>query len=137
MSSSTTETADGLGVHAHSDQCYEALMDREGDRRTGTCVLAADEAWDFDEVTEGWLAHVRDGLAAHGMRYDLEQDQVEVPSSLPLGEARRLCGEIVGGFHAWLDSVVEEVRGGRPDPEEWDARSKDDAGARWIKWAPE
>ncbi|MFJ3182597.1 hypothetical protein ACIPJN_29985 [Streptomyces sp. NPDC086796] len=137
MSLPTAVSADDLGVHAWSDRCYEALMEREGDRREGTCVLATDESWDFDRVLEGWLTHLRDQLAQHGILYDLENDQIELPPSLALDEARRLCGDSVSGFLAWIEGVVDEVRAGRPDSPEWDARSQDDAGSRWVKWNPE
>ncbi|MFF8992603.1 hypothetical protein ACF09H_22235 [Streptomyces sp. NPDC014983] len=137
MSPSTAASADDLGLHAWSDRCYEALMEREGDRRDGSCVLGTDEAWDFDRVLEGWLAHIRERLAAHGIHYDLDEDLVRLPTSLELDEARHLCSEAVADFPAWIDGVVDEVRAGRPDPRKWDARSQDDDGAGWVKWDPE
>ncbi|WP_217231389.1 hypothetical protein [Streptomyces anulatus] len=137
MSASTAVTADDLGLHAWSDRCYEALVGREGDRRDGSCVLGMDEVWDFDRVLEGWLEHVRERLAPHGLRYDLGKDLVSLPTSLGFGEARHLCSEVAAGFSAWIDGVVDEVRAGLPDPQKWDARSRDDPGARWVKWDPE
>jgi hypothetical protein len=136
MSLITVMSADDLGIHACSDRIYDALADREGDRRTGSCVLATDEVWDYDDVAEEWLFHVRDRLAAHGIRYDPERDEALVPVSLASDEARRICAEVVSGFTEWIEHVVSEVREGKPDPRRWDTRSEDDAGARWTKWAP-
>ncbi|MFJ2218209.1 hypothetical protein ACIQVO_38425 [Streptomyces sp. NPDC101062] len=137
MSLFTAVSADDIGLHAWSDRCYEALMEREGDRRDGSCVLGTAEVWDFDRVLDGWLTHIRDRLAPLGIHYELDEDLVRLPTSLGLDEARRLCGETLGGFPVWIDGIVGEVRAGQPDPQTWDARSQDDDGAPWVKWDPQ
>ncbi|MFI0742318.1 hypothetical protein ACH4PU_30230 [Streptomyces sp. NPDC021100] len=136
MNDIITMSADDLGIHGNSDRIYEALIDREGDRRTGSCVLGVDEIWDYGGVTDGWLLHIRDHLAPHGIRYDLDTDTAVLPAALTAHQARQACADVVAGFESWIDQVVDEVRSGKADPEEWDARSEDDSGARWVRWNP-
>jgi hypothetical protein len=130
----TSMAAYELGIRDRSDTIHEALWDREGDRRTPSCVLAAEEVWDYDAVTEGWREHLRDRLAVHGIRYDLDEDEAALPATIGLDEARRICSEEQDDLMVWIDTVVSQTRAGKPAPC-WDVRSDTDPGARWVQMA--
>ncbi|MFB8406519.1 hypothetical protein [Streptomyces sp. NPDC055912] len=136
MSEGTTLWAEDLGIHRHSD-VYDVLTDREGDRGSPASILGVGEVWNYAGVTEGWLRHVRDQLASHGIRYDVDDDAVAVPASVSAREAALLCATVADGFPAWIDQLISEVRAGKPDPAQWDVRGDADSGALWIAMSQE
>ncbi|MEU5430799.1 hypothetical protein AB0H73_35075 [Streptomyces olivoreticuli] len=134
--SERTVWAEDLGLWDYSDTIYEALWDHEGDRGTADCALGAKEVWDYNGVTDGWRAYLRDRLAGHGIRYHLEEDRVTLPATVEAGGARRLCRTLMDDtFTGWIKGVVDETRKGRPDPRMWDVRADDDPGGRWVRIA--
>ncbi|WP_329020722.1 hypothetical protein [Streptomyces sp. NBC_01601] len=106
----TVMAAETLGIHDCHDTLHEALWDREGDRRTADCVLGTEEVWNYDAVTAGWYAYVRDQLAPHGIRFDVDEDEVVLSATVTTDRARELCAEVLGRLATWLDAVVSEVR---------------------------
>lgn len=114
------------------DRVRNALWDREGSWGSPDAVLADQENWHYAQVEFSWMEHASERLAIHGIRWEPESDRATLPAGMTDTEASRLWGEVVSGFDAWIDGVVEETRRGKPDGVEYEVRGDDDPGGLWV-----
>jgi hypothetical protein len=114
------------------DRVRNALWDREGSWGSPDAVLAEQENWHYDQVEFSWMERASERLGVHGIRWEPESDRATLPAGMTDAEASRLWGEVVSGFEAWIDEIVEETRRGKPDGVEYEVRGDGDPGGLWV-----
>jgi hypothetical protein len=116
------------------DDVYEGLHKRDGGGSYGSPdrVLGQYENWKYREIEDAWYQRLADQVRPGGLVWDLDDGFLYVPADMPLEVARRAWREAMGGFEAWLDAVVAEVRHGLPLALETGVRPHDAPGDRWL-----